>query len=135
MASSSYLSGDDILTAVDLAAEDVPVEAWGGTVRVRGLTGTERDRFEFALAAAADHPDRVEVRSAIVGRCLVDGDGKRLFTDAQLPQLGGKSGAALDQLFDVVRRLSGMSDDAAEDAAQDFGSAPDGGSPSGSPAT
>ena len=125
-----YLTKDAILGADDLPFEDVPVPEWGGTVRVRGLTGTERDRFEFKMAAAKDNPDQVEVRAQVAGRCLVDADGKRLFTDKELSKLGAKSGAALDRVFDKVRDLSGMGDKAVEAAAEDFGSAPDDGSPS-----
>lgn len=127
---TSYLGKDDILKADDLPARDVTVDEWGGVVRVRGLTGTERDRFEFSLAAARNDPSKVQVRAEIVGRCLVDGDGKRLFTDREIAKLGEKSGAALDRVFDVVRDLSGMKDDSVEEAAEDFGDAPAAGSPS-----
>lgn len=126
-----YLTKDAILGADDLPSEDVEVKEWGGTVRVRGLTATERDRFEFSLAASKDKPDQTEVRAQVVGRCLVDGDGKRLFTDKELSKLGAKNAAPVDRLFDKVRELSGMSDRAVEDAAEDFNVAPDDGSPSG----
>ncbi len=43
------LTKDDILGADDLATEDVEVPEWGGCVRVRALTGTERDAFEAAM--------------------------------------------------------------------------------------
>ncbi|MFE3382837.1 hypothetical protein [Streptomyces anulatus] len=43
---TNYLSAEQILDADDLAIEDVPVPEWGGTVRVKGMSGTERDRFE-----------------------------------------------------------------------------------------
>lgn len=127
----TYLSKDDILKADDLPTEDVDVPEWGGTVRVRGLTGTERDRFEFALAAAREKPDQVEVRAHLVARCIVDEDGGRLFTDKEVGKLGGKSGAALDRVFDKVRELSGMGDGALEEAAEGFGGAPSDGSSTG----
>lgn len=123
-----FLSKDDILKADDLPVEEVDVPEWGGTVRVRGLTGTERDRFEFQMAAARKDPSKSQVRAEIVGRCMVDEDGKRLFTDHEIVKLGTKSGAALDRVFDVVRDLSGMGDDAVEEAAEDFGTAPGDGS-------
>ena len=128
---TAYLGKDDILKADDLPERDIEVPQWGGVVRVRGLTGTERDRFEFSLAAARNDPSKVQVRAEIVGRCLVDGDGERLFTDSEITKLGAKSGAALDRVFDVVRELSGMDDGAADREAEDFGSAPDGSSPTG----
>jgi len=125
------LSKDAILGADDLPTEDVEVKAWGGTVRVRGLTGTERDRFEFSLAAVKNDPSKAEVRAQVVGRCLVDAEGERLFTDKEISRLGAKSGAALDVVFDVVRRLSGMGDQAVDQAAEDFGDAPNVDSSSG----
>jgi hypothetical protein len=44
---TSYLTKDAILGADDLPFEDVQVESWGGTLPVRGLTRTQRDRLEF----------------------------------------------------------------------------------------
>lgn len=132
-----YLTKSAILGADDLPTADVEMPEWPdkdgdpGLVRVRGLTGTERDRFEFQMAAARERPDQVAVRASIVGRCLIDEDGNRLFTDKELDRLGGKSGTALDRLFEIVRRLSGMLTEAAEEAAEDFGDAPTDGSFSG----
>ena len=40
-----------ILAAEDLKTETVAVPEWGGEVRVRTLTGTERDAFESGLVA------------------------------------------------------------------------------------
>jgi hypothetical protein len=44
--SGSYLTRDAILQAPDLQGEDVAVPEWGGTVRVRGLSGAQRDAYE-----------------------------------------------------------------------------------------
>lgn len=133
-----YLSADQILGADDLPTEEVPVPEWApeGTdpddafVLVRGLTGAERDSFEFRIQEARKDPSKVKVRAEIVGRCIVNADGEREFSDRQIDALGEKSGVVLDRVFDVVRVLSGMKEQSAEEAAEDFGSAPDGGSPS-----
>lgn len=129
----TYLSKDDILKADDLPAEDVEVPEWGGIVRVRGLTGTERDGFEFRVAAAQKNGvmGDIDLRASLVARCLVDEDGKRMFTDKEVARLGAKSGAALDRIFDKVSDLSGMGVEAVKAAAEDFGGAPVDGSPSG----
>lgn len=118
------LTKDAILSADDLPTEDVEVPEWGGTVRVRGLTGTERDRFEFQMAAARKDNKQIDIRAAYAGRCMVGEDGKRLFQDKELPALGKKSGAVLDRVFDVVRKLSGMTDEKLKKAAEDFDNAP-----------
>lgn len=110
------LNGAAILDADDLDTRDVPVPEWGGTVRVRGLTGAERDAFEMRMAVARQAGDLegVDFRAATAGRCMIDENGDRLFTDRQLPQLARKSAAALDRVFDVVSALSGLNDDVDE---------------------
>ena len=45
----TYLSRDTILQREDIKTEDVEVPEWGGTVRVRGMSGVERDAFEASL--------------------------------------------------------------------------------------
>lgn len=126
-----YLSKDDILKADDLPTRDVDVPEWCGTVRVRGLTGAERDQFDFVLSDAKNNPSKAQIRANLVGRCMVDEDGKRLFSETEVAKLAAKSGAALTRIFDVVRELSGMTKDAVEKAAEDFGDAPSDGSRSG----
>ena len=46
------LNRSAILDAEDLKHEDVEVAAWGGTVRVRMMTGAERDEFRQMAAGA-----------------------------------------------------------------------------------
>ena len=41
----TYLSRDAILQREDIKTEDVEVPEWGGTVRVRGMSGVQRDAF------------------------------------------------------------------------------------------
>lgn len=127
---SGLLGKAQILAADDLPAEDVEIPEWGGTVRVRGLTGTERDRLEFQIAAARKEGKDTDIRAGVAGRCMVDDKGGRMFADSELVKLGAKSGAVLDRLFDKVRELSGMTDEKLKKAAQDFESAPSGDSPS-----
>lgn len=107
------LSRDAILNAQDLKHEDVEVPEWEGSVRVRTLTSRERDNFEAGLAADKESGETVDldnIRARLVSLTVVDAQGKRLFSAGDLEALGGKSGAAVDRLFDVARRLAGMSD-------------------------
>lgn len=103
------LTRADILAAKDDSVELVEVPEWGGTVRLRGMTGSERDGWEADLVAAERKglvPRDLRVRR--VAMCLVDEDGRRLFGDKDLAELGRKSGTVIDRLDDVVLRLSGM---------------------------
>lgn len=114
----SLLSKSAILAAADLPAKTVDVPEWGGAVRVRGLTGAERDAFEASILTGKGK-DRdvvlVNLRAKLVAMCIVDADGKRIFDDADAALLGAKSAAALQRVFDEASRLSGLT---AEDAEQ-----------------
>lgn len=45
----TVLTREAILSADDLPAETVDVPEWGGKVRIRTMTGSERDAFESSL--------------------------------------------------------------------------------------
>lgn len=121
----AILTKADILGAQDLPSKTVEVPEWGGEVLVRGLTGTERDSFEMRMAAAnkSGNTEGQELRAALAARCIVNEEGVREFTDKEVGQLGKKSGAALDRIFDEIRKLSGMTKEAPKEAAEDFGEA------------
>jgi hypothetical protein len=130
------LSRDDVLKADDLTTEEVDVPEWGGTVLVRGMTGRERDEFEAsAMDQRSGRMNLANTRAKIVLRCVVDDDGKRLFDNADLDVLGAKSAAALDRVFAVASRLSGLGERDVEELAANFGGTNGGGSSSASPAT
>lgn len=113
------LTKQQILDADDLQVETVEVPEWGGEVFVRGLSGTERDAWEQSIidmkqaaarrnGAGLDY-DFANFRAKLVARCIVDEDGQRLFGESEIGLLGRKSAAALDRVFTVAQRLSGLS--------------------------
>lgn len=108
-----YLTADEILSARDLPTEDVAVPEWGGVVCVRTLTGAERDAFESSMVQQAGKSTKVNtqnLRAKLVALCAVNESGQRVFTDAQVVELGRKSSIALNRVFAVAQRLSGLSD-------------------------
>ncbi|MFZ5816302.1 MAG: hypothetical protein ACOY93_13560 [Bacillota bacterium] len=114
---SNFLSRDAILNAPDLATEEVEVPEWGGKVLVRGLTGKDRDAYEASLVETVTEGGKARakmnmnnIRARLVAMTVVDERGKRLFTSADIEALGQKSGAALDRVFRVAQRLSGLKD-------------------------
>lgn len=128
------LSRDDVLKAEDLTTEEVEVPEWGGSVLVRGMTGRERDEFESsAMDQRSGRVNYANTRAKIAIRCVVDDDGKRLFDAADIDVLGEKSGAALDRVFAVAARLSGLGDSDLAELTANFGETPSGSSSSGSP--
>lgn len=119
----TLLSKDAILGADDLITEDVEVPEWGGTVRVRMMTGAERDAFEESLSRTKGKSVKANLanlRARLVAKTVVDEAGKRLFTDAEAGVLGQKSAAALDRVFDAARTLNGMTEKDVEELVEDF---------------
>jgi hypothetical protein len=110
---TQYLSAEQILGASDLDYEDVEVPEWGGTVRVREMPGTERDKFESQFVGKDGASVRMEglegFRSRLAAATIVDKDGKQVFRSVvEAKRLGEKSAAALQRVCDVAMRLSKM---------------------------
>jgi hypothetical protein len=103
------LTKDAILSAKDFTTTEVEVPEWGGTVTVRGLSSKERDRME---AEVAQTQDLQNFRARLVVMGIVDENGDRIFADKDANALGQKSSVVVDRLFDAVRKLSGMDDEA-----------------------
>jgi hypothetical protein len=109
--SNRFLTREDILRAEDIPQEVVEVPEWGGCVRLRGLTGDERDSFEASIIVGRGANRQVNwrnLRSKLVALSIVDEAGQRMFTDADVDVLGRKSAVALERLFEVAARLSGL---------------------------
>ena len=118
-----FLTREQIVNAQDLKPEEVPVPEWGGKLLVRGLTGTERDAFEAAITERNGKDTKLNmtnIRSRLSASCVVDQAGARMFADADIKVLGAKSGAALDRVFKVASRLSGIGTDDVEELAKGF---------------
>jgi len=97
------LSRESILSrAPELPREEVPVPEWGGSVFVRTLTASERDRLETDWERTA----RVHFRARLVRFTVCDDAGKDLFRDVDIAVLGAHSTAAISRLTDVAFRLN-----------------------------
>lgn len=117
------LGRDAILQVVDVETVDVQVPEWGGAVRVRGLSGADRDRFEASIVEQRGRKMRTNlqnVRARLVALSVIDEQGQRLFADSDVRALGEKSAAALERVFSVAQRLSGLSDGDVEELAENF---------------
>lgn len=110
----AFLTKEQILAAQDLPTEVVAVPEWGGDVMVQGLTGTERDAFEASLTIQRGKNTSVNLQNArakLVRKCIVNPETKgRMYSEADIPALGRKSAIALERVFDVARKLSGLTE-------------------------
>ncbi|MFG1873393.1 hypothetical protein ACGFIV_00970 [Sphaerisporangium sp. NPDC049003] len=115
-ATEEFLTAEQILEVDDRQWEDLPVPEWGGKVRVRGLQGTERDRFEASLLDSKGRAKIENARAKLAQLCLVDPKtGQLLFSKEQIAALGRKSAAALQRVFELAQKLSGLTDEDMEE--------------------
>ncbi len=129
----SYLGRDAILAAATLKTEEADVPEWGGVVLVRELRGRERDEWEASLAVQRGKqmvPDVANMRAKLVARSIVGGDGEPVFSQQDVAALGELSAAALDRVFEVASRLSGLDEKDLEAASGNSGAGQDAGSSS-----
>jgi hypothetical protein len=104
----------DSFTQVKVPQETVEVPELGGSVIVRGLTARGRDELDASLMRGKGRKRTVDMqdfRAKLVCRCVVDEEGKRIFSDDDLPMLGELPASVLCPLFDVAHRLSGYATD------------------------
>lgn len=116
-----FLTAAAILACDDATFRDEDVPQWGGTVRVRALTGKERDAFEASNREIREDGTLVylpdNMRAKLVGRSLINPEtGERLFTDQQINALGDKNAAVLNRIYEVAAELSGLTGDAGKDS-------------------
>lgn len=123
-----YLTRDQIKNADDIASEEVDVPEWGGRVLVWGLTGEERDMWEEGLLVEKRVRGRTtretnlkNVRAKLVVASCRDKKGNKLFADSDVSWLGKKSAAALNRVFKVAQKLSGLTDDEVEELIEELG--------------
>jgi hypothetical protein len=92
------LSAADILAAQDRKRELVEVPEWGGSVYVQEISAADAERI------AEEKIGMVE----FCAMCMVDKDGKPLFTEDQVADLSEKSTGAFRKVMSAVTQLNGF---------------------------
>ena len=118
-----YLTAEAILQAEDFVYDDVECPEWGGTVRIRSLSGAQRVTLKKAIDNGQDDVDEMLCVMAIV-----DDDGNRIFNQKQIAELSRKNTKAISRVAIRVLEISGMRnpDKAVADAEKNSGGIPSG---------
>ena len=109
---------DQILAASDRPREKVDVPEWGISVFISTMSGAERDGFESEIVTLHGKKTRLNlqnIRAKLVVRTLVDETGQRIFSDADVAELGKKSSSVLSRLYEIAQRLNSLRE---EDVAE-----------------
>ena len=128
------LNRTEILEANDIKIQEVAVPEWGedAAVYVKGMTGAERDKFEGSLITLRGKDKQMNmanIRAKLASMTICDEKGKRLFNENDVQSLSQKSAAALQRVFAVAQKLSGISDEDVEELAEELKNDPFDGSP------
>lgn len=120
----------ELQAASDLPHVDVAVPEWGEDVgvRIRTLNAGERQAWEgamFVVTLEEENGKLVQKRTPragfnmkthLLGLCLVDEDGARLFQNDETALLDSKNSAVVDRLFGLAMRHNAIGGTAIEDA-------------------
>lgn len=107
---------DLILSADDRPTATVKVPEWKCSVTIRAFSAGDRDAIEMQIASARLENKPVEnIRAKIAALIIIDENGNRVFTDAEIPVLAAKSAKALDRIFDAHLKLNKLTEDEADE--------------------
>jgi hypothetical protein len=111
------LNKEQILSAQDIEKKEVPVPEWGGSVMVYGLTLAEKDIWNSSVMANGK-ASMTGATASLCSLCIRNEDGSRMFTDDDVDALGSKSAIALNRVFQVAQKLSGIGLDEVEETVK-----------------
>jgi len=106
-----FLTRDQILNADDLKYEEMDTPEWGGVVRLKVMTGIERDDFEQSVFDMKGKDTKVNLknfRAKLLVKVIVDEAGKRVFEEADIERLSLKNSKVLDKLFNKAQEINGI---------------------------
>jgi hypothetical protein len=100
---------DTILNAQDEQSELVEVPEWGVTVKVVGMTGTDRSRFMAACIDAKGNPTFDRIYPEVIIACTRDPEtDAKVFEATDRDMLDSKSAKATERIAKVALQLSGI---------------------------
>lgn len=116
-----FLSVNAMLETDDIPTHDEHVPEWNGWVHLVGLTGNGAARFSKRMVRIVNGKPVAQGMDNFMAKLLVETirdpqTNQRMFTEEQIGALGEKSAKVLKRLSDIAARLSGMGEEAQQDA-------------------
>ena len=104
-----FLSAENILAAEDFRYAVVDCPEWGGSVRVRSLSGGQRT----VITQRVQDKNTEDLEEMLVVMACVNEDGTRIFTNKDIEALKKKSAAVTSRIAKKVMEISGIGTEAA----------------------
>lgn len=112
----AFLDRNAILNAQDVNYEVLEIPEWGGTIRLRTLTGDQAAEF-----MDMKEDEKKDVMPRILSLAVVDANGDRVFEDTDFVAIMRKSMRPLLRVLKVVNRMNGFEKE--DEAGKDSGTA------------
>lgn len=97
---------EQILSKREQRREAVTIDGWDFPVYVKVMSGTERDQWEWQWDELRKGEGKKHWRASLLVFCLVDEEGKAIFTVADMEAVGQLPSTDLERLHDVAFRLN-----------------------------
>ncbi|GAA2609623.1 hypothetical protein SMC26_39450 [Actinomadura fulvescens] len=124
----ALLNSADLLSAIaekaPVATTEIDCPELGGSLRVREMTGTVRNRLEAAYAAIQEGKDGAvmdKVLVSLVSACVVDEADRPFITGDMAGKLVKNYPRVAFRIRDAVVKMSATSEEDAEELAESFG--------------
>jgi hypothetical protein len=138
----AFLTKDQIFAFDDMTTTDVEMPEWTTpgqpttVVRLKTLTGGERDKFESdsivqRKGSGNTKMNLINLRARLIVLCAVDEQGRKMFGDSDVVKLSAKSSLAVNRLFEAAQKLNGMSQEDVDELVEGFDNDPSEDSTSG----
>jgi hypothetical protein len=109
------LTREQILASSDVEIQTVNVPEWGGEVGVKTLTGSEKDSWEAGRQRKDGSFNLENVRASLVAACVCDAEGQKIFTLADIVDIGKRSAKSLDRVFAIAKKMNAVTDEDLEE--------------------
>lgn len=107
-----------ILNAADVESEIVEVKQWDVKIKIKGMTGKQRDALlQGCINQKTGVTNMEKMNTQLVLECCFDPDtDEKVFEAADADLIANKSAGALSKVIAVASRLSGLDEDTVEKA-------------------
>lgn len=99
-----------------------------GHIKVFGLTAGEKDDWENNVVRSSGKQQEIKLanaRAVLIQKCVRDGQGRHIFTLADIGKITEIPAYIIDPILVVARKLSGMDADEIEDLVKNLFPGPD----------
>lgn len=107
----NLLTKEQIASGIKLGFEDVEVPEFNGVIRVSEMTVGAHDEYQSSMMKIKDgkvEQNFKDMTSNLLSRCIVDADGKQMFSPDDIRKWPHK---ITRRLMDVAQRLNGDTKD------------------------